>query len=132
MADIMMNKLLLAALFVSANVMAANVMSQEVECPSAEGHVLGYQYAVKSTTGNDQKISFQPIAVAGDQKHTWVRFPHGVQWAVPYVPTSTEGTDLFLTWDDDGTCMKVAIGAGQDFYLGYQGKSMLVQWVGGK
>lgn len=127
-----MNKLLLAALFVSANVMAANVMSQEAECPSAAGHVLGYQYVAKPTTDNGQKSSFQPIAVAGDQKHTWVRFPQGVQWAVPYVPTSTEGTDLFLTWDDDGTCMKVAIGAGQDFYLGYQGETMLVQWVGGQ
>lgn len=125
-----MNKLLFVALLLSANAMAQNVIPKDknIECPSAAGHALGYQYAAKSVNG--QKSSFQPISVFGDQKNTWVRFPIGAQWAVPYVPT--EGADLYLTWDDDGACMKIAVGGGQSFYLGYQGEVVRIQWKGKK
>jgi len=124
-----MNKALFATILLSANVMAGNVTPKEVECPSAAEHVLGYQYVAKSTN-DGQKSSFLPVSVSGDQKHTWVRFPIGAQWAVPYVPT--EGKDLYLTWDDDGTCMKIAVGGGQSFYLGYKGEAVLVQWKNDK
>lgn len=97
------------------------------ECPSAEGHLMGYKYTIEPT--GSKKASFQAISVSGDQKRTWVRFSAGGQWPVPYVQT-TDGKDLFLSWDDDGSCMMVFVGGGQSFYLGMGGEAVHVKWQG--